>query len=44
MAHRDGRRLSAGGDVDDFLQATYADPNHIEAEVVACTVRPDGTG
>jgi hypothetical protein len=25
--------------VDNFLQATYADPNAIETEVIACTVR-----
>ena len=31
--------MGGDADVDNFLQATYADPNDIEAEVIACTVR-----
>src|SRR3954469_1100810 len=32
--------MGGDADVDNFLQATYADPNDIEAEVQACTARP----
>jgi hypothetical protein len=34
--------LGGEADVDNFLQATYADPNDVEAEVRACTVRQSG--
>ena len=36
--------LGGDADVDNFLQATYADPNDVEAEVIAGTVRPSRTG
>ena len=35
--------LGGDADVDNFLQATYADPNDVEAEVQACTPRPSRT-
>ncbi|MEZ4500247.1 MAG: hypothetical protein R2839_09250 [Thermomicrobiales bacterium] len=37
----DGEPEDSGGDadVDNFLQATYADPNDIEAEVIASRSR-----
>jgi hypothetical protein len=35
--------LGGDADVDNFIQATYADPNDVEAEVQACTPRPSGT-
>src|SRR5215217_911953 len=35
--------MGGDADVDNFLQATYADPNDIEAEVIACTVRRSRT-
>ena len=31
--------LGGDADVDNFLQATYADPNDLEAEVIACMRR-----
>src|SRR5687768_16798258 len=39
--------LGGDADVDNFLQATYADPNDVEAEVKTCTERrgrPSGVG
>ena len=36
--------LGGDADVDNFIQATYADPNDVEAEVIACTVRPGRAG
>ncbi len=35
--------MGGDADVDNFLQATYADPNDVEAEVYACTVRRSRT-
>jgi hypothetical protein len=35
-----GLKITGGAaDVDNFLQATYADPTDLEAEVQACTLR-----
>jgi hypothetical protein len=39
-----GCSVTIHADVDNFLQATYADPNDVEAEVRACTVRPGRAG
>ena len=36
--------IGGDADVDNFLQATYADPNDVEAEVQACTARPTRAG
>ena len=36
--------LGGDADVDNFIQATYADPNDVEAEVIACTVLRSRTG
>jgi hypothetical protein len=38
------KNLGGDADVDNFLQATYADPNDVKAEVQACTTRPSRTG